>query len=121
MDNIFNSIFSYEELLDIRNNTKKHIIDNGDGVAGVASLLTKLLCSHTNLSSRFDPSRQIAVIWDIDDVIANNPALTDEEAMNVLRQVENDHDCEYGITWQTIDSAVAQLYPSKSGWDNEEE
>jgi hypothetical protein len=74
--------------------------------------------------SNFDPTRQIAIIWDIDDVKSIAKGITDEQAMTVLREVGWNHDSEYGVNWDTIVSWVNELYPeietSLCGFEEEE-
>ncbi len=59
----------------------------------------------------FNPTRQIAIIWDISDVQELRSDLDDEQAMRVLREVDDMHDADYGITWETIDKCIQRLYP----------
>lgn len=60
----------------------------------------------------FDKNTQIAIIWSIEDVQGQNETLTDEEAMNVLDVLKDRHDCNYGISWDTIDITIDNLYPN---------
>ncbi len=46
-----------------------------------------------------DPTRQIAIIWDIDDVKELDDSLTDEQAMDVLRAFERQHDGSMEQMW----------------------
>jgi hypothetical protein len=55
--------------------------------------------------------QQIAAIWSIEDVQQNRPDLSDDDAWEVLQAVKHDHDCNYGITWQTLDMAARHLFP----------
>lgn len=65
------------------------------------------------MHNSFDPARQIALIWDIDDVKGIRPHLTDEQAMHVLREVDHHHDADHGVHWETIEGWADQLYPPK--------
>lgn len=56
----------------------------------------------------YDTNTQIAIIWGIDDVQAINSKLTDEEAMNILRDVQNHHDASIGINWDVLQEYVNQ-------------
>jgi len=60
----------------------------------------------------FDPERQIAIIWSIEDVQLARPDLTDKQAMNVLEIIKNKHDATIGVTWDTL-GIVADLFYSK--------
>lgn len=64
------------------------------------------------MENRFDPTRQIALIWDIEDVQGVRPHLTDTQALEVLHQVENHHDADTGVHWDTITGWADLLYPS---------
>jgi len=60
-----------------------------------------------------DTSRQIAIIWDIDDVKSIRPHLNDEQAMEVLENVKRKHDAELGVTWQTLEIWADELFPEE--------
>jgi hypothetical protein len=55
--------------------------------------------------------QQIAVIWSVEDVQENRPDLSDDEAWEVLQAVKHDHDCNYGITWDTLEMTASNLFP----------
>jgi len=59
----------------------------------------------------WDPTRQIAIIWDIDDVKMVNNNLTDEQAFEVLQNLDFFHDANYGICWEAIEVTIRELYP----------
>ena len=65
---------------------------------------------HTVLRER----RQIAHIWGIEDVQTCRPDLSDIDAWMVLQQVERQLDSDLGITWETIQWAAEDLFPSTS-------
>lgn len=60
----------------------------------------------------FDKNTQIAIVWSIEDVQGQDDSLTDAEAMNVLDVLEDKHDANYGISWETIDITIGNLYPN---------
>jgi hypothetical protein len=62
----------------------------------------------------YDPNRQIAIIWDIDDVKMVRPDLNDEQALEVLERVKSKHDAEMGVSWATLECWADMLYPSPS-------
>ena len=66
-----------------------------------------------NVMDHFDPKRQIAIIWSVSDVRDERPDLSEEEAFEVLSSIEDNHDANYGITWQTILDTADDLYPLK--------
>ncbi len=40
--------------------------------------------------------------------------LTDKQIINVLDSVKNNHDAEFGVTWDTIESAIeTELRPAR--------
>jgi len=62
---------------------------------------------------QFDPNRQIAIIWRVDDVLAIRPDLSNKQAMEVLRQTERRHDATMGISWDTLAIWADELFPKK--------
>ena len=68
--------------------------------------------------NNFNPDRQIAIIWDIDDVQSIRPDLDDDEAMQVLSAVDNKHDATIGVNWDVLEFWADELYPQE---DEEEE
>ncbi len=62
----------------------------------------------------YDPSMPCAMaFWQPDDVKAQarqmNVTLTDEQIGDVLYTVHSKQDCEYGISWTTIQCAIEHL------------
>ena len=53
----------------------------------------------------------IAAIWCTDDVRVIRPQLTEEQAWEVLQEVDDRRDAEWGITWTTLEVAADDLYP----------
>ena len=66
----------------------------------------------------FDQSRQIAIIWDIEDVQDIRPDLSDTQAMEVLLEVEHRHDSSIGISWDTLDIWAQELFPVNNDGNN---
>lgn len=54
--------------------------------------------------------KQIAVIWSIEDVQQVRPDLTDDQAWQVLLEVDRRNDAEHGINWQTLEYVAKQLF-----------
>lgn len=50
----------------------------------------------------FAPSKEIAIIWSVEDVRASHEG-TDEECMEVLYNVEHRHDANIGVSWDTLE------------------
>jgi hypothetical protein len=55
--------------------------------------------------------RQIAAIWAIEDVKGVRPHLTDDQAWEVLEQLGDKHDAEWGISWTTLETVADDLFP----------
>lgn len=65
--------------------------------------------------------RQIAHIWSIEDVQHLRPDLDDDQAWEVLQHVDHYKDCEYGITWLTLELAIKHLCDDPPETDTSEE
>ena len=59
----------------------------------------------------FDPKRQIAVIWDVEDVQSIRGDLTAEQAFAVLQHAHKGHDADMGINWDVLKSWAQNLFP----------
>jgi len=64
-----------------------------------------------NLQNRFDPTKEIAIIWHIDDAKRIRPDLTDRQALDVLQHVEREHDANHGVSWTTLEDVARILFP----------
>lgn len=62
-------------------------------------------------------NKQIAAIWSIEDVHAVRDDLTDDQAWKVLKRVDDCHDCEFGITWDTLYQMTNAMFPKQSSRD----
>ena len=62
-------------------------------------------------AQQYDPSRQIAIIWSVEDVQAVRDDLSDYHAMEVLNEVKRRHDAEIGVSWETLRIWADELYP----------
>jgi hypothetical protein len=58
-----------------------------------------------------DTKTQMAIIWSIEDVQEVRPDLNDEQAGEVLSRVEDIHDCNCGITWDTLSIVADDMFP----------
>jgi hypothetical protein len=56
---------------------------------------------------------KIAHIWGIDDVQCIRPDLEDDQAWQVLQDIERRLDSQYGISWDTIEIVADELYGPK--------
>ncbi len=46
---------------------------------------------------------EITISWHIEDVQSQDPALTDDEARQVLQLIKHKHDANIGVNWEVID------------------
>lgn len=71
-----------------------------------------------NYGYGYDESNSIAIIWCIDDVrkviddydTFSCLDLTDEDCLDILYSLENNHDANYGISWDTIYYTLCEEY-----------
>lgn len=57
--------------------------------------------------------RQIAHIWRVDDVQQLRPDLSDEQAWEVLKTIDERLDSEHGISWEDIETIAEELFPEE--------
>lgn len=55
----------------------------------------------------------IFIEWCIDDVKDIREDLDDEQAMEVLEYVKDNHDATIGVSWETLQSAADHLFPEE--------
>jgi hypothetical protein len=65
--------------------------------------------------------RQIAAIWGIEDVQSIRPDLSEEQAWEVLQQVDRHKDTELGVTWLTLEMAAEDLFGDAPDTDKAQE
>lgn len=80
-------------------------------IEDIDSYVLQLLAKH----------RKIAAIWCIEDVKAIRPDLTDDQAWELLQQVQGSHDADNGITWTTLETSADDLFGSSTETDEDEE
>ena len=80
-------------------------------IEDIDSYVLQLLAKH----------RKIAAIWCIEDVKAIRPDLTEDQAWEILQQVESSHDAENGITWTTLETIADDLFGPSTETDEDEE
>ena len=61
----------------------------------------------------YNQETQIANVWSIEDVKCDRPDLTDEECLDVLQVVLDEHDANIGINWTVLQYYEEKLYPTK--------
>lgn len=80
-------------------------------------LRTSSSADGNKVAVKFNASREIAIIWNISDVLTVRPDLTDDHCLEVLHKVKRNHDCERGINWDVIEQATNAY----EGWTIEAE
>ena len=65
---------------------------------------------HLNIPELLTARRQIADIWSVEDVQSVRPDLTEDQAWDVLQNVDHYKDAERGINWLTLEMAAEQLF-----------
>ncbi|MDQ0869005.1 hypothetical protein QFZ70_001478 [Arthrobacter sp. V1I9] len=68
---------------------------------GAAAVLAKDI-----IGSYYDPTTQIAAIWSIEDIQGLAPELSDDQAMDILKDAKNHHDASVGINWDVLEYYV---------------
>ena len=61
---------------------------------------------------------QIAIIWSVEDVMVQCEWLTEEQALDVLYQIEHKHDATMGINWDVIHYTAEWMFPEPMENDN---
>ena len=54
--------------------------------------------------------RQIAIVWDVEDVQSVRPDLSDDKAWQVLQQTSQCHDATIGIDWDVLECHASMLF-----------
>ncbi len=54
--------------------------------------------------------RQVAVTWCCEDVKHVRPDLTEDQCWEVLQQVKDIHDAQWGISWTTLETVARDLF-----------
>lgn len=67
-----------------------------------------------DVNKNFNPNRQIAIIWSIEDILGLRSDLTEEQAFNVLKEIERRHDYTIGVNWDVIEEVANDLYPKNN-------
>lgn len=83
----------------------------GDVLQGVEAVSQELMSMRMALESELSTS--IFSQWTIEDVKSLDEDLTDAECMEVLEIVQDQHDAEVGINWDTIQYHIDELKGKK--------
>jgi hypothetical protein len=54
---------------------------------------------------------QIAIIWSVKDVMQECDWLTEEQALEVLHNIDHNHDATIGINWDVIYYNAEWMFP----------
>jgi hypothetical protein len=62
-----------------------------------------------------EANQEISIVWGIGDVHQANEGtghrqLSDEEALHILARVKHGHDCNQGISWETLDWHIEDYF-----------
>lgn len=55
-------------------------------------------------------TREISLVWSLEDVQILRPDLSDDQCGDVLDTVKRYHDCSYGVSWDTISITADELF-----------
>lgn len=47
--------------------------------------------------------------WHVEDILSQDPDLTDDQVLKVMHLIANHHDACVGINWDVIDCAIQQV------------
>jgi hypothetical protein len=61
--------------------------------------------------SQDEITKEISLIWNIDDVLSIRPDLTEKQASDILNNLKKNHDANDGINWGTIEIVADILFP----------
>jgi len=89
--------------------------DNNGRIGTVKNILEEALSlskkNDVRILEFFDNTKQVAIIWSDEDVLELRPDLTQKQAMEVLYDVVEHHDAEWGIGWETLRVTAENMFP----------
>lgn len=69
-------------------------------------ILNLLNCKDENIDNLtpVNPNQEIAVVWNVVDVkgLPGCSKLSNRKCLKILKDIKRNHDCNYGITWDTL-------------------
>jgi hypothetical protein len=75
-----------------------------------------------NAKAILEQANICVIYWGVEDVKGRakelNILLSEEQVAKVLKDMERTHDCNYGVTWETIDFHVGEIGLEISEIDN---
>ena len=63
-------------------------------------------------------TKEISIMWMVEDVLQMCPNLTEEQCGDVLDNVLDSHDAEHGVCWHTLLSTACDLFPEEMEREN---
>jgi len=79
--------------------------------------MAQLADQHVEHTKKMEKS--INIIWNIEDVLEqakqSNINLTEEQALEILEDVENSHDANIGINWDVLDCYIDNVANRQEG------
>ncbi len=66
-------------------------------------------------------SDKIAIVWGVGDVQSVHKGLSEDQAINVLTDVLDDHDASLGVRWDTLANKARELYGKPEEGDDDDE
>jgi len=70
-----------------------------------------------NLSAIMDLHERIGLTWSVGDVMEMRKDLTEEQAKQVLAQVDRNKDASQGINWDTIEATADDMFERPRDYD----
>ena len=54
---------------------------------------------------------KITISWNVEDVLSLDDSLTTDQCIDVLDLARDNHDANYGISWDTLSSYIDEVKP----------
>lgn len=64
---------------------------------------------------------EIAIIWSVEDVMQECDWLTKDQALDVLHDIDHNHDATIGINWEVINFTAQWKYPNPKYAETDDE
>jgi len=64
---------------------------------------------------------EIAIIWSVEDVMMECDWLTKDQALEVLHDIDHNHDATIGINWEVIKDNADWRYPNPKYAETDDE
>ena len=77
-------------------------------------------CREIDLHALAARRRQIASLWNVEDVQSIRPDLTEGQAWEVLQSAEKGHDATIGINWEVLECHAEMLFGDAPDTDDVE-